>query len=113
MNKKFYTYIMASKRNGKLYVGVTSDLNKRVSEHNADRVDGISGRQAARRLVYFEQYADAASAIRRENRLRQWRRNWTYALIEIDNPKWCDLGTQIEASRRSNTLGRAARYTSG
>jgi|GEM_PF-1467865 len=108
MNKKFYTYIMAGKRNGKLYVGVTTDLIKRVSEHNAAQVDGIVGRPVARRLVYFEQYADAAAARRRQNRLRQWHRNWIFALIEIDNPNWCDLCAQIQVSRRSNTLGQAA-----
>ena len=85
------TYIMASRRNGTLYVGVTSDLYRRVAEHRQGRFDGFSQARDCVTLVWFEQYELIADAIRRENRLKHWLRDWKLALIEKDNPDWRDL----------------------
>ena len=87
----YYTYIMASQRYGILYVGVTSDLIRRVNEHKNDLDEGFTKKYQVHRLVYFEQYEDVNQAIRREKRLKEWHRNWKIALIEIDNPNWRDL----------------------
>ena len=88
-------YILASQRNGTLYVGVTSELNRRVYEHNADVVDGFTKRYAAHRLVYAEFHARMAEAILREKRIKKWRRAWKIMLIEESNPNWKDLSDEI------------------
>ena len=95
MDKDFYVYIMASKKNGTLYIGVTSDLVKRVWEHKYSSVDGFTQNHSVHNLVYFEQFTDAMSAIAREKRLKAWNRSWKLDLIEKDNPFWCDLYAQI------------------
>ena len=84
-------YILASKRNGTLYIGVTSDLPKRAWEHKNDLVDGFSKKYAVHRLVYYELYDDMLSAITREKQLKKWNRAWKLELIEERNPKWKDL----------------------
>lgn len=84
-------YILASKRNGTLYIGVTSDLMKRVWEHKNDLVDGFTKKYGVHRLVYFEMHEDMASAIQREKQLKKWNRNWKIQLIEKENPEWADL----------------------
>jgi putative endonuclease len=99
MNKTYCTYIMASKRNGTLYVGVTSDLIKRVYEHKNDLVAGFTKDYHVHRLVYFEQHEDVTAAIHREKRLKEWQRKWKLALIEISNPQWTDLYDEITGSR--------------
>ena len=99
MKGYYYTYIMASKRNGTLYIGVTSDLIKRVYEHKNDLVEGFTNRYSVHYLVYFEQHEDITAAIHREKRLKEWQRNWKLALIEIDNPEWADLYDEITGSR--------------
>ena len=99
MNKTYYTYIMASKRNGTLYIGVTSDLIKRVYEHKNDLVDGFTSKYSVHHLVYFEQHGDVAAAIQREKRLKEWQRKWKLALIEIYNPEWINLYDKITGSR--------------
>jgi putative endonuclease len=88
-------YILASQRNGTLYVGVTSELNRRVYEHNADVVDGFTKRYAVHRLVYAEFHATMAEAILREKRIKKWRRAWKIMLIEESNPNWKDLSDEI------------------
>jgi putative endonuclease len=88
-------YILASKRNGTLYVGVTSDLRKRVWEHKSGLVDGFTKKYAVHLLVYFELHADMLSAIGREKQLKGWRRRWKVALIERGNAQWCDLWREI------------------
>ena len=88
-------YILASKRNGTLYVGVTSDLVKRVWEHRSDERNGFTKLHRVHRLVYFELFADMPSAIAREKAIKKWRRAWKLELIERDNPEWVDLWDSI------------------
>ena len=84
-------YILASKRNGTLYIGVTSDLVKRVWEHKNDLVEGITKEYGVHQLVYFELHEDMATAIQREKQLKKWNRNWKVQLIEKGNLQWDDL----------------------
>ncbi len=88
-------YILASRPKGTLYVGVTSDLVKRVWEHRSDAVDGFTKRYAVHRLVYFEQFRSMIEAIEREKELKKWRRVWKVALIEKANREWRDLWDEI------------------
>ena len=88
-------YILANYRNGTLYVGVTSDLGRRVWEHRADVVEGFSKRYAVHRLVYAEFHTTMAEAILREKRIKKWRRAWKLELIEKVNPAWRDLYDEI------------------
>ena len=87
----YYVYILASKRNGTLYVGVTSDLVKRVCEHKNSLVNGFTKKYHVHNLVYFETTDDVNSAIRREKQLKKWERKWKVGLIEEGNPQWRDL----------------------
>ena len=84
-------YILASHRDGTLYVGVTSDGVGRISEHKQDLLEGFTKRYGIHRLVYFEYHDTMAAAIRREKLLKRWRRAWKIALIENSNPEWKDL----------------------
>ena len=86
-----YIYILASRRNGTLYIGVTSDLIRRVYEHREGLVDGFSKRYGAKRLVYFEAHDEIARAIQREKTMKHWSRAWKLELIESGNPEWDDL----------------------
>ena len=99
MDKNYYTYIMASKRNGTLYIGVTSDLVKRSYQHRNNLVDGFTQKYKIHDLVYFEHHGNILSAIQREKRLKEWQRKWKLALIEKDNPGWRDLYPDITGSR--------------
>jgi len=87
----YYVYILASGRNGTLYVGVTNDLIRRVDEHKRGKVGGFTKKYAVNNLVYFEQTSDVVSAIAREKLLKRWKRIWKIELIERDNPEWKDL----------------------
>ena len=91
MPKNYYTYILASKRNGTLYVGVTSDLVRRVCEHKNHMIKGFTERYNVNMLVYFEQTADIREALQREKQLKKWNRKWKLELIEKFNPEWGDL----------------------
>ncbi|CUQ65939.1 GIY-YIG nuclease family protein [Candidatus Nitrospira inopinata] len=84
-------YILTSRRNGTLYVGVTSDLVKRVWEHKQDLVEGFTKRYQVHRLVWYEPHESMESAIRREKAIKEWKRRWKLALIEKLNPEWQDL----------------------
>lgn len=84
-------YILASRRKGTLYVGVTSDLVKRVWQHSEGVVKGFSQRHGVHRLVWYEQHATMVSAISREKAIKAWRRAWKIKLIESANPNWEDL----------------------
>jgi putative endonuclease len=88
-------YILASKRNGTLYVGVTSNLVSRIEAHRSGSVDGFTKKYGVRNLVYFELHADMYEAIQREKRIKKWNRAWKLELIEKDNPLWVDLSDQI------------------
>ena len=86
-----YVYILASRRNGTLYIGVTSNLVRRIHEHREGLGDGFTKRYGVKRLVYFEAYDDIARAIQREKTMKHWSRAWKLELIESRNPDWDDL----------------------
>lgn len=87
----YYVYILANKRNGTLYIGVTSDLIKRIYEHKNNIIKGFTQKYNIHNLVYYEQTLDVATAIQREKNLKKWRRKWKLDLIEKINPNWQDL----------------------
>ena len=91
MPKPGYVYILASKPNGTLYIGVTSDLARRVYQHREGAVEGFAKRHDVARLVYYEQHADIRDAIQREKNLKNWLRRWKLRLIRAHNPQWEDL----------------------
>jgi putative endonuclease len=93
--KHFYVYILCSKRNGTLYIGVTSDLIKRIYEHRNDLVDGFTKKYGVHRLVWYETHDSAESAITREKQIKKWKRAWKLKLIEQNNPEWNDLYENI------------------
>ena len=86
-----FVYILASKRNGTLYVGVTKDLIRRVYEHKTDAVPGFTSRHEVHNLVWYKQTDSILSAIQREKQLKNWQRTWKIRLIEQTNPDWHDL----------------------
>ena len=94
-DKQFYVYLLASRRHGTLYVGVTSDLVQRVGQHKTKAAPGFTARYGCDRLVWYEVHANAETAITREKRIKEWRRDWKVALIERENPEWCDLYADI------------------
>nr|WP_299384725.1 GIY-YIG nuclease family protein [Allomuricauda sp.] len=87
----YYVYILASKRNGTLYVGMTNNLERRVSEHKTKLNDGFTKRYDIGMLVYYESHQHARDALLREKRLKKWKRQWKIELIEKENPRWQDL----------------------
>jgi putative endonuclease len=89
--RSFYVYILASRIGGTLYIGVTNDLVRRVTEHRLKQAQGFTKKYEVDRLVYFEQFDDAENAIKREKRLKKWNRAWKIRLIEELNPNWDDL----------------------
>ena len=89
--KYYYVYIMASSRNGTLYVGFTSNLPQRIFEHKNHLLPGFTDKYDVDKLVYFERFEDVNRAIRHEKRLKEWQRNWKKDLIEKYNPQWRDL----------------------
>ncbi len=94
-NRNPAVYILASKRNGTLYIGVTSDLIKRIWEHKHDLVEGFTRKYRVHVLVYFEQHDEMTEAIRRGKQLKKWNRAWKIELIEKANPEWRDLWQEI------------------
>jgi len=93
--KKYFVYILASKKNGTLYVGVTNDLKRRVAEHRTGAVPGFAKKYKIFLLVYFEAFDEPRYAIAREKRLKAGSRNNKIRLIERDNPDWIDLFEKI------------------
>ncbi len=89
--RNYYVYILASQRNGTLYIGVTNDLIKRVWQHKNKVADGFTKKYGVDKLVYFETTESIESAITREKQLKKWNRSWKLQLIEKDNPDWNDL----------------------
>ena len=89
--KSYFVYVLASGINGTLYIGVTSDLKKRVYQHKYEKQTGFTSKYNINRLVYFEQTSDIHSAITRERQMKKWRRAWKLELIEKNNPEWEDL----------------------
>jgi putative endonuclease len=88
-------YILASKRNGTLYVGVTSDLIQRIWQHRQDLIEGFTRRYNVKLLIWYELHDDMSSAITREKQIKEWRRAWKIELVERLNPTWKDLWTEI------------------
>jgi putative endonuclease len=95
MNRQPVVYILASKRNGTLYIGVTSDLIKRVWEHKHNVMKGFTERYRVHRLVWYEMHETMESAIRKEKMLKNWKRAWKLELIERSNPNWQDLYEEV------------------
>ncbi|MDO8443253.1 MAG: GIY-YIG nuclease family protein [bacterium] len=91
----YYVYIMASKRNGTLYIGITNDLLTRVEQHKSDIIEGFTKRYKVHTLVYFEQTSDVKAAISREKQIKKWHRAWKLKLIESKNPNWKDLYEEL------------------
>ena len=91
MDKHFYVYILASKRNGTLYTGITSDLVRRIWDHKQGKVKSFTKKYHVKTLVYFEIHDDPENAIKREKQIKKWRRSWKLQLIEKNNPLWKDL----------------------
>ena len=91
MEKNFYIYIITNKMNGTLYIGVTSDLFKRIYEHKNKLVEGFSKKYDLRKLVYYEYHPTSESALRREKAMKKWNRHWKLKLINEFNPEWKDL----------------------
>lgn len=87
----YWVYMLASRRSGTLYVGVTRDLVRRVWEHKEGVVDGFTRRYGVKSLVWFESTGSVEAAIGREKQLKNWKREWKIALIERENPQWRDL----------------------
>jgi len=91
----YYVYMLASQRNGTLYIGVTNDLVRRVFEHKQGVVDGFTKEHNIHQLVWFEQTEDVIAAIQREKQLKKWNRAWKTRLIQENNPYWHDLYDEI------------------
>jgi putative endonuclease len=91
LNRSYAVYLLASGRNGTLYIGVTSDLIGRVWQHKNDQAEGFTRKYGIKTLVWFEVHEDVSVAITREKRIKEWKRNWKVELIEKENPYWNDL----------------------
>ena len=96
MTKQPYVYILASKKNGTLYIGVTSNLIQRIWQHKNNEVEGFTKKYNVHTLVYYEQHETMESAITREKQMKKWKRDWKIQLIEKDNPQWEDLWLKIQ-----------------
>ena len=103
--KDYYVYILASKRNGTLYIGVTNDIQRRVSEHKSGAIEGFTKKYGIHLLVHLEWFSDIRDAILREKQLKKWNRQWKLELIEKENPEWIDLSTV-----GYNTQGLGSRF---
>ena len=95
MSERFYVYILASGRNGTLYVGVTNNLARRITEHKSGAVPGFTRQYGVDQLVYFEAHGSILEARDREYKMKRWRRDWKLELIEGLNPNWRDLSAEI------------------
>lgn len=91
----YFVYLLASTRNGTLYVGVTNDLARRVGEHKEKRIPGFTRTYSVNILVWFETFGDINEAIAREKQIKGWNRAWKIHLIEKDNPVWNDLAPGV------------------
>ena len=93
--KRYYVYILASKKDGVLYTGVTSNIIKRVYEHREELTDGFSKKYFVHKLVYYEIHDNPESAITREKQIKKWNRAWKIRLLSENNPDWVDLYDSI------------------
>ncbi len=108
---RYFVYMLASGPQGTLYVGVSNDLIRRITEHREGAVSGFTKKYRVHHLVWFEEYNDINEAIAREKQLKRWRRDWKRSLIEQENPGWLDLypalaGVGPGSARSSGPLGR-------
>ena len=94
-DRAYYVYVLASRIGGTLYVGVTNDLVRRVSQHREKLVKGFTKKHGVDRLIYYEAYGEVGAAIRREKQMKRWNRAWKVRLIEEKNPNWDDLYSSI------------------
>jgi putative endonuclease len=92
---QYYVYMLSSKPRGTLYIGVTSDLIKRIYQHRNKLAEGFTSRYEVKRLVWFEVHQDAEAAISREKQLKKWNRVWKLRLVEKGNPEWRDLYDEL------------------
>jgi putative endonuclease len=97
MSNSYHVYIMASCRNGTLYIGVTNDICRRTWEHREGLVPGFTKAYGVKMLVHYEQFDDVGFAIHREKRLKKWKREWKINLIQSQNPEWRDLYLTLNA----------------
>jgi putative endonuclease len=97
--KRYYVYLLASKKNGALYIGVTNNLIDRVCKHKNKSIDGFTKNRGIHNLVYYEEYGDIRKAIAREKQLKKWKRQWKVRLIEKSNFEWKDLYPNLCHSR--------------
>jgi len=93
--RRFYVYILASRKNGTLYTGVTNDIARRVWEHRSGAAHGFTKRYSVKRLVYVEEFRTAEAAIRREKAIKRWPRQWKINAIEHENPEWFNLYRRV------------------
>ncbi|MCB8977278.1 MAG: GIY-YIG nuclease family protein [Ardenticatenaceae bacterium] len=93
--KTYFVYIMASKKNGTLYIGVTGDLARRVWQHKNNVHEGFTQKYGVHRLVWYEVHREVTEAIQREKQMKKWRRQWKINLIEQENPDWEDLSDDL------------------
>lgn len=93
--KQYWVYILASERNGTIYIGVTSDLISRTYQHKSEIIEGFTKKYGVKILVYYEIYESIEAAILREKQLKKWNRKWKLRLIEEKNPEWRDLWNEI------------------
>ena len=100
MPKSYYVYILASKKNGTLYIGITNNLARRVYEHKEYLIPGFTSKYKVSQLVYFEEMEDAYQAISREKQLKEWRRSKKIDLITKLNPNWVDLDPSASSGRQ-------------
>jgi len=91
----YYVYIIASRKDGAIYIGVTNNIVRRIYEHRTKAVKGFTSKYNIMRLVWFQIYHDPISAISREKELKKWKRSWKVQLIEARNPRWNDLYESI------------------
>ncbi len=95
MERQFWIYIVASQRNGTIYIGVTNDLARRAWEHAEGKVAGFTQKYNLKKLVYYEEFPSITGAIKREKQLKGWKRERKLDLIEAHNPQWLDLRPQL------------------
>lgn len=93
--KQYYVYILASKKDGVLYIGVASDLSRRIGEHRSHAAPGFTSKYFVHKLVYYECYDNPTDAIRREKNMKAWKRDWKIELINNSNPDWQDLSFEF------------------
>jgi putative endonuclease len=89
--RSYFVYILASGRNGTIYVGVTNDLSRRIWEHREKQLKGFTAKYDVTKLVWYAEHGEIDQAILHEKRLKRWRREWKLRLIEAENPQWLDL----------------------